>query len=422
MDNNIQKEVLGNNSVNNKKKIFSSLKSIPSVPSDDNCIHPIKTNRTKTDDRIETVINEIHLVKSSNTNSIQGYSELEDDDKLDEEGEKLISKLKEGIKETKTNRNFALLSSVNQKTTSSNNFLTRVSFDSEKMKNNKYEQYNTENIAYKAYNKYSKCRPKEGNFLDRMKFYAIKKQSKIEAINIIVDKSKKKIKEKERISTFNRLIEDSNRRAEAKNRIIQINGNKAMATEIFERKNNLIHPKKKKFDQQKWEQKYKTQVELKLKERQKSLDILRKQKEFEKKEEEDKIVQEMKKYKRTASNEQISLISERLYNEGRKHRVKSVSNLRANNFGFSKVSSSTDTEVLTKQNSPRRKIKQNYFQKFSFQGYKNTWNKSKNGNLSLKKSITDIKGYNHSNKKKYVSSTNAEKLIDSFFLKNKKCF
>ena len=71
---------------------------------------------------------------------------------------------------------------------------------------------------------------------------------------------------------------------------------------------------------------------------------------------------------------------------------------------------------MTKQNSPRRKIKQNYFKKFSFQGYKNTWNKSKNGNLSLKKSITDIKGYNHSNKKKYVSSTNAEKLIDSFYV------
>lgn len=422
MDNTTQREVFGNYNVNSKKAVISSLKSIPSVPSDDNYIHPIKTNRTKTDDKIETVINEIHLVKSSNNNSLQGYSELEDDDKLNEEGEKLISKLKEGIKETKANINFACLSNINQKTSSNNNFLTRVSFDSGNIKNNKYEQYNIENIAYKAYNKYSKCRPKEGSFLDRMKFYAVKKQSKIEAINIIVDKSKKKIKEKERISTFNRLIEDSNRRAEAKNRIIQINGNKAMATEIFEKKNNLIHPKKKKFDPQKWEEKYKAQVELKLKNRQKSLDILRKQKEFEKKEEEEKIVREMKKYKRTASNEEISLISERLYNEGRSHRVKSVSNLRVNNFGFSKVSSSTDTEVLSKQNSPKGKTKQNFFKKFSFQGFKKNWNKSKNGNVCLKKAITDIKGYNYTNKKKYVSATNAEKLIDSFFLKNKNCF
>ena len=74
---------------------------------------------------------------------------------------------------------------------------------------------------------------------------------------------------------------------------------------------------------------------------------------------------------------------------------------------------------LSKYNN---QVIKNYFKKFSFQGYKNTWNKSKNGNLSLKKSITDVKGYNYSNKKKYVSSTNAEKLIDSFFLKNKKCF
>ena len=69
---------------------------------------------------------------------------------------------------------------------------------------NKYEQYNTEAIAYKAYNRYSKCKPTSSNFYDRMKFYSIKKQTQSEAIDIIVDRSKRKIKETDRILTFNR--------------------------------------------------------------------------------------------------------------------------------------------------------------------------------------------------------------------------
>ena len=395
---------------------LTSLRSIQSVTSEENYYGTKSSAPIRTDDKVETMINEIHIVQPSHNNSISDYL-LEDEDKLNEEGERLINKLKEGIKETKQKRNIVLLTNNNIPTTSSNNFLTKISLDSSKT--NRYEQYNTEQLAYKAYNKYSKCRPKDANFLDRMKFYAIKNQTKSDAVNIIVEKSKKKISEKEKILTFNRLIEDSNRRAEVKNRINLIHSNKDVATEMFDNKNNMIHPPKKKFDKDKWEKRYKSQIQ-KVNERQRSCDLLRKQKEEEQKMKEDQEVEQMKKYRRTASKEQISMISERLYNEGRTHRVKSVSNLRLRNSYMSNLNSTySDMRKKSKQSSPYKK--KNYFKKYSFQSQNNDKYSEKNSIRSSKinTSYTKIKN-NDSHKtksKNYVTSLNAEKLIESFFIR-----
>ena len=370
------------------QKNLTSLRSIQSVTSEENYYGTKSSAPIRTDDKVETMINEIHIVQPSHNNNISNYL-LEDEDKLNEEGERLINKLKEGIKETKQKRNIVLLTNNNIPTTSSNNFLTKISLDSSKT--NRYEQYNTEQLAYKAYNKYSKCRPKDANFLDRMKFYAIKNQTKFDAVNIIVEKSKKKISEKEKILTFNRLIEDSNRRAEVKNRINLIHSNKDVATEMFDNKNNMIHPPKKKFDKDKWEKRYKSQIQ-KVNERQRSCDLLRKQKEEEQKMKEDQEVEQMKKYRRTASKEQISMISERLYNEGRTHRVKSVSNLRLRNSYMSNLNSTySDMRKKSKQSSPYKK--KNYFKKYSFQSQNNDKYSEKNSIRSSKinTSYTKIK-------------------------------
>ena len=398
------------------QKNLTSLRSIQSVTSEENYYGTKSSAPIRTDDKVETMINEIHIVQPSHNNNISNYL-LEDEDKLNEEGERLINKLKEGIKETKQKRNIVLLTNNNIPTTSSNNFLTKISLDSSKT--NRYEQYNTEQLAYKAYNKYSKCRPKDANFLDRMKFYAIKNQTKSDAVNIIVEKSKKKISEKEKILTFNRLIEDSNRRAEVKNRINLIHSNKDVAKEMFDNKNNMIHPPKKKFDKDKWEKRYKSQIQ-KVNERQRSCDLLRKQKEEEQKMKEDQEVEQMKKYRRTASKEQISMISERLYNEGRTHRVKSVSNLRLRNSYMSNLNSTySDMRKKSKQSSPYKK--KNYFKKYSFQSQNNDKYSEKNSIRSSKinTSYTKIKN-NDSHKtksKNYVTSLNAEKLIESFFIR-----
>ena len=398
------------------QKNLTSLRSIQSVTSEENYYGTKSSAPIRTDDKVETMINEIHIVQPSHGNNISNYL-LEDEDKLNEEGERLINKLKEGIKETKQKRNIVLLTNNNIPTTSSNNFLTKISLDSSKT--NRYEQYNTEQLAYKAYNKYSKCRPKDANFLDRMKFYAIKNQTKFDAVNIIVEKSKKKISEKEKILTFNRLIEDSNRRAEVKNRINLIHSNKDVATEMFDNKNNMIHPPKKKFDKDKWEKRYKSQIQ-KVNERQRSCDLLRKQKEEEQKMKEDQEVEQMKKYRRTASKEQISMISERLYNEGRTHRVKSVSNLRLRNSYMSNLNSTySDMRKKSKQSSPYKK--KNYFKKYSFQSQNNDKYSEKNSRRSSKINISYTKIKNndsHKTKSKnYVTSLNAEKLIESFFIR-----
>ena len=59
--------------------------------------------------------------------------------------------------------------------------------------NSKYQKYNTEQLAYDAGKNYSQCRPKEKNFLSRMKFYAIKQQTRNEIIHILIEKNKPKI-------------------------------------------------------------------------------------------------------------------------------------------------------------------------------------------------------------------------------------
>ena len=135
---------------------------------------------------------------------------------------------------------------------------------------------------------------------------------------------------------------------------------------------------------------------------------------------EDQEVEQMKKYRRTASKEQISMISERLYNEGRTHRVKSVSNLRLRNSYMSNLNSTySDMRKKSKQSSPYKK--KNYFKKYSFQSQNNDKYSEKNSIRSSKinTSYTKIKN-NDSHKtksKNYVTSLNAEKLIESFFIR-----
>ena len=98
-----------------------------------------------------------------------------------------------------------------------------------KFNNNKFEQYNKEAIAYESIKNFSHCKTNEKDFLKRMEFYSVKKQTKGKIINIIVNKAIRKIPEREKIIIFNRLIEDSNRRIEAKNRIQIVNQNNKIA-------------------------------------------------------------------------------------------------------------------------------------------------------------------------------------------------
>ena len=149
-----------------------------------------------------------------------------------------------------------------------------------------------------------------------MKFYSIKKQTQSDAIDIIVDKAKRKIRETDRILTFNRLIEDSNRRAEAKNRVEIFHNDKRLAEEMFDKNNNFIKEPKKKFNKKHFEQRYNS-VLLHIKEREKSLECLRKEKQKENERKEKSEIDIINQYTRKASKTKIKLIADRLYNDGR---------------------------------------------------------------------------------------------------------
>ena len=205
--------------------------------------------------------------------------------------------------------------------------------------NSKYHKYNTEQLAYDANKNFSQCRPKEKNFLSRMKFYAIKQQTRNDVIHILIEKNKPKIKESEKLKTFNRLIEDSNRRAEAKNRIEMLNANKQIAINIYNQDYNLSKQKKHKFNILEFEKKYEEEVTNKLKAKRKAIEQQKMKQEKEMLLKEEKILNEMKKYHKKATDDEISKISQRLYNDAIARKIKlnemrARSQMNENKFGM----------------------------------------------------------------------------------------
>ena len=279
---------------------------------------------------------------------------------------------------------------------------------------NKFEKYNTENLMYEALKSYSQCKPVQKNFLDRMQFYAIKKQTEDEILTFMVEKSKPKIKENERIKVFNHLIDDSNRRIENYNKI--------------QRLKNKKNKSKIKFNETEFLQKYQKNIIDKLKEKENTLQLLRNAKLQSEKEKEELIIKDMKKRVKKASKEKIDEISNRLYAEAisfnaRKKMMRSFSeynnkfsnnnlNKKRNNSYLLKKKKIKNISFINPQNFTERQYSQkNIYQKYDFQNKKNTNNK-----LYLKDFILRNNNYN----KKYIPIFSAEKMVVAFFKKNKK--
>jgi hypothetical protein len=312
---------------------------------------------------------------------------------------------------------------------------------------NKYEQYNTETLAYEALKNYSHCKPKEKQFLKRMEFYSVKKQTEEKIIDLMVNKAKRKIPENEKIIIFNRLIEDSNRRAEAKNRI-QLFNQKNQLLNNFDNHDSTVRRKKVKFDQRKFEENYQEKIINKLQEKERNLELLRRQKIKEEKDKEDKIIKEMKQRYRKATQNEIDSISKRLYNEANNRKLKremlrSFSELerRLNTISdFNKTKRNYSSFFLQPQNhyldkiSNLSKSKNNYTNYINLSNYSNNeispslrnisyknkmihqMNKSNNNNSTSHSLYRNMKYFSYNNKK-YVPYYNAERMIDEFFLK-----
>jgi hypothetical protein len=277
---------------------------------------------------------------------------------------------------------------------------------------NKFEAYNLDNLAYDAIKKYSKFKPKNFSFYERMKFYAIKQQTKNYMINMMINKAKTKMKETEKILTFNRLINDSNRRSEAKNRIELLNSNNKIANELYDTENLVMKTKKKKFDPIQFDKKYKENVINYLKEKEHSLNLLRQQKEIEKNEKEQQEINEMKKYNnKKATNKQIEAISQRLYTEANIRKLKSNINSRDNSTLKNKINQINNNKfkhkrIKSSKNSYYMKTnsKTDFFSENNLIKNKDNENKNINKNNKLDKKT-----------KKFIPYNSAEKMVDLFF-------
>ena len=279
---------------------------------------------------------------------------------------------------------------------------------------NKFERYNTENIKYEAIKNYNQFKPKNKNFLDRMKFYSMKKQLEDEFLNRIVEKTIPKIKESEKLKIFNNLIKDSNRRTEGKNRVEIINKNDNIFKELLNQ--NEKKPKIK-FNEKEFIQKYNENID-KLKKKEEDLELLRKKKKEEEEKKENDLIYEMRKRNKKASRKTIEKISKRLYNDAISQRLKKhIKNSKSQIINFQKPffnkpkhrRNLTPFEIYNTNNNIKKVFnEEKIITDYNSSKIKNTYPNTFNNTFSNK--IKENK--NH----KYQS---AEKMIDSFFLFSK---
>ncbi len=284
---------------------------------------------------------------------------------------------------------------------------------------NKFERYNTENIKYEAIKNYNQFKPKNKNFLDRMKFYSMKKQSEDEFLKIIVEKTIPRIKESEKVKIFNNLIKDSNRRTEAKNRIEIVNQNNNIMKELFT-KNNEIKTKIK-FNEKEFIQKYKENID-KLKKKEEDLELLRKKKKEEEEKKENDLIYEMRKRNKKASRKTIEKISKRLYNQALSQRLKTqIKNSKSQILNFSKPffnkpnhkRNLTPLEINNPNNNTKRLLtEEKIITDYNSSKIKNTYPNTFNNTFNNEKKE------NHNQKNNHIYQS-AEKMIDSFFLFSK---
>ena len=326
-----------------------------------------------------------------------------------------------------------LFEKLNNKKKKKNSSLTKKEKNS-KLSDNKYERYNTENIKYEAIRDYTQYKPKNKNFLERMEFYSIKKQSEEEFLNIIVEKTKPKIKESDRIKIFNNLIEDSNRRIEAKNRIEFLNKNYKIKNELYEGNNKKSQIK---FNEKEFLHNYQINIIDKLKKKEKELEILRKQKKEEEEKKERNILFEMRKRNRKASKKTIESISNRLYNYALTQRLKNkiqyskseIFNLKNNleyKINHKRNLTSLITSISQNKNFNNKFISNNNnILNDNNNNIYNNLNNTNNNNTKTEENMTT--NYNSSRNKTTVSLEmkkssklnntyqTAERMVDAFF-------
>jgi hypothetical protein len=222
-----------------------------------------------------------------------------------------------------------------------NNNNNKHSSNSKISKTNKdFTKYDVQHNSYDIAKKYAHLKiENDRKFIDRMDFYAIKKQFKDNKINELLQNKKVKIKFEEKVDTFNRLIKDANRRTDGKRRVDIHNEN---TDSILPEVNSKS---KEKMTSEKWDKIYKERFEEKQRERDKRVKIEQIKKEKVKKQFEEKLMEEIESKRKKVSADVADKITNRLYNESERRKFKSdfLSDVRS-------VSSKSGSRLLNHNN------------------------------------------------------------------------
>ena len=251
---------------------------------------------------------------------------------------------------------------------------------------------------------YSKVQFNDADFLTRMKNYSSKKLLRERTINELVNKNKPKISENEVLRVFNHLIEDTNIRNEKKLNAIDSDDlimeqikqdmkyNKKL---LHHKKNNNLSEINENINYNNWDEVYKKRFLDKYLKSKNNIKKLKLEQEKLKKEKENEILNEMKKYNRPKSGvkKDINSIVKRLYyNQIDKQKVNKLKN------------------EMNWKNNDNFKIKKNNKYNFDEDYYNNNNFNSNNNNFknNLNEDIQNIKNSNHTNE--------SEKIFENFFL------
>ena len=272
-----------------------------------------------------------------------------------------------------------------------------------KNKTNRFSKYDINNLYYIMNKEYSKVQFNDSDFLTRMKNYSSKKLLRERTINELVNKNKPKLSENEVLRVFNHLIEDTNIRNEKKLNAVDsddllmeqikqdINYNKKLFNN--KNKNNNLSEIDEKINYNCWDEVYKKRFLDKYIKSKNNIKKLKLEQEKLKKEKENEILNEMKKYNRPKSGvkRDINSIVKRLYyNQIDKQKVNKLKN-----------------EMNWKSND-NFKVKKN--NKYNFDEDYYNFNDNNNNNKNNNEDIQNNKNSNHTNE--------SEKIFENFFLQN----
>lgn len=273
----------------------------------------------------------------------------------------------------------------------------------------KYSKYNVQSLSYELGKKYAQIKvDNEVNFLERMEFYAVKKNMQEQKINELLNINKATKGRKEISGTFNRLIDDTNRRFKKKEKLTLLDHKDYFSERLH---HSTVRNSKN------WEEFYKKQLDAKI-EKMKQYEIEKKRREEERKKEEEEIIAKMPKAKKV-SHRKIEKIVNRLYLDNSKKTISINnntfynSNNKDNTFRTEKLilrEIEEDFNPTTFRNSNRHNSNSNRHN--NSKNLKSLKNSYSNGNFlnknlqTIRKSTPDKKVINKIQNNRYNSNYN----------------